>query len=239
LGLVAFIVSTVLGIPAVAASGFGAILIGLLLAYVSFLPTVPPELLGEALAPTMENLEALLRKLGVNAYARYIWSGCDLTLFRVFVPLSEDAAAPSESKITDEIVVIPAENIGENGLLLNPPGTGLLAMLERESGQDIADVDLSGLEDALSIGIVKSLELGSSVRLSFENSRVQFLLEGDLLWEFSKKLAEDAPILCERIGCPICSLVACALAKSSHRNVKFQGAKHLDRRHRASFELLE
>jgi hypothetical protein len=239
IGLAVFLVSTALAVPALIASGFGAFLIGLLLAYLSFVPSVPSELLGETLRPAMNNLEALLRRFKVNAYATYIHPNSKAASFRVFIPLSEHAAAkPPSLKNTNEIVIVPSDS-GVNGLLLEPPGAGLLALIERESGQEIASVELTGLQEVLSVGIIRSLELASSIKLTFEGPEVHLLVEGDALWKFTKELAEKAPIMCERIGCPICSLVACALTKSSRRDVRFRGAKHFDGRHRASFELLE
>jgi hypothetical protein len=242
LGAVAFVVSIIFGTPAILAPSFAAFLIGVLLAYLSFMPTVPTELVGGALMPMMNNLEALFKNLQVNEYATYVGprDGNELTSYRVFIPLSSDANDMlPKSKVTDEILITSYENSGVNGLLLDPPGSDLLRMLERESGQDIGSVELSRLQEALNNGIVKSLDLASSLRLTFEDSKAHLVLEGDALWEFTKELAENAPIICERVGCPICSLVACALTKSSHRAVRFQGAKHLDRKHTSSYELIE
>jgi hypothetical protein len=226
--------------PAILAPGFAAFLIGILLAYLSFMPTVPSQLVAGALMPMMNNLEALLQNLQVSDYATYVGpkGGSELSSYRVFIPLSRDADSElPKSKITDEIL-ITLDNRGVNGLLLDPPGSDLLVMLERESGQDIGSIELSGLQEALNNGIVKSLELASSLHLTFEDSKAHLLVEGDALWELTKELAEKAPIICERVGCPICSLVACALAKSSHRAVRFQGAKHFDGKHKSSYELI-
>ena len=237
IGLVGFIPTAFLA-PAIAGTSLGAFLIGLLLAYLSFVPTVQPELLGAVLMPTANNLEALFRRFHVSTQATYICPDGKPSSLRVFVPFSADASPrPTEFQIADQIPVTQS-NV-PSGLLFEPPGAGLLAMLEHERDQDIGAIELTGLEEALSSGIVKSLELGTSVRLAFEGSEVRFMLKDDLFWEFSQKLAQEAPIFCERIGCPICSLVACALAKSSHRDVRFLGAKHTHGEHRASFELLD
>jgi hypothetical protein len=240
LGAVGFVVSIIFGTPAILAPSFAAFLIGVLLAYLSLMPTVPSQLVAGALMPTMNNLEALFKNLQVNDYATYVGprDRNKLTSLRVFIPLSSDANSKlPKSKITDKIL-ITLDNRGVNGLLLDPPGSGLLVMLERESGQDVGSVELSGLQEALDNGIVKSLELASSLHLTFEDSKAHLVVEGDALWELTRELAEKAPIICERVGCPICSLVACALTKSSHRAVKFQGAKHYDGKHKSSYELI-
>jgi hypothetical protein len=239
IGLAVFLASTARGILTIAASGFGAFLIGVLLAYLSFVPTVPSELVGSTLMPAMNNLEALLKGFGVDAYATYIHPNSKEESFRVFIPLSEQATRdPPTSKTTNEIVIVPSEDSRANGLLLEPPGADLLSLIERESGQEIWAVELTGLQEALRTGIVRSLELASSVRLTFEGSECRLLVEGDVLGKFTQELVEKAPIMCERVGCPICSLVACALAKSSHGDVRFRGAKHFDGKHDALYELL-
>ena len=239
LGAAAFILGTVFSVPAIATSGFAAFLVGLLLEYLPFMPTVSAELVGGAMMPMMSNLEGLFKKLRVNTYGTYVGpgQGNGLTSCRVFIPQSSDAKLP-ESGITDEILIGSYDNSEVGGLLLDPPGSNLLSVLERESGQDIGSLKLSDLQEALNIGIVRSLELASSLRLSFEGSKVHLVLEGDALWNLTKELAEKAPIVCERIGCPICSLVACALTKSSHSAVRFLGAEHIDRKHKCSYELI-
>lgn len=241
LGAVAFVASIIFGTPAILAPSFAAFLIGVLLAYLSFWPTVPTEIVGGALMPMMNNLEALFKNLRVNDYATYIGprERENPASYRAFIPLSGDAKAKlPKLKIMDEILITPDDHSEANGLVLEPPGADLLVTLERESGEDIGSVKLSDLQDALNNGIVKSLELASSLRLTFEDSKAYLVLEGDALWEFTKELAQKAPILCERVGCPLCSLVACALTKSSHRPVRFQGAKHIDRKHKSSYELI-
>ena len=237
-GLVGFGVTIILRVPSIAGLGLGAFLVGALLAYLPAGHVVTVEMMREAFMPSMTNLEALLRGFGVNASATYIPPN-DKEPFRVFVPLPRDATRLSQEQSAQKIVGTYGGNHETNGLLLEPPGANLLAMLERECDQDIAAQELKDLEEVLGSAMVESLELGSSVRLSFEDAKVHFILKGDVLWDFTQNLAEKAPILCERVGCPICSLAACALAKCSHSDVRFLEAKHLDRTHRASFELLK
>jgi hypothetical protein len=239
LGGTTFILGMVFRAAALATAGFAAFLIGLLLEYLPFVSAVSPELVGGALLPMMSNLEGLFKKLGVDAYATYLGPRQmkELASYRVFIPLSSDARLP-ESGITDDILICTDGGSKMGGLLLDPPGSNLLSILERESSQNIGSLKLSDLQDALNTGIVKSLELASSLRLSFEGSKVHLLLEGDVLWDFTKELAGKAPIICERVGCPICSLVACALTKSAQSSVRFLGAKHLDGKHKCSYELI-
>jgi hypothetical protein len=239
LGVAAFIMGTMFRAPAIATSGFAACLVGLLLEYLPFIPTVSPELIGGALMPMMMNLEALFKKLHVSVHATYIGPGAGRALassYRIFVPLSSDAEL-QWSGITDEILIGSDDYRELGGLLLDPPGSNLLAILERESTQDMGSLKLSDLQEALEVGIVRSLELASSLRLSFEGSKVHVLVEGDALWNFTRELAEKAPSVCERVGCPLCSLVACALAKCSHSPVRFLGATHLGGKHKCSCEL--
>jgi hypothetical protein len=237
IGLTVFLMSTARGIPAMAAAGFAAFLIGILLAYLSFAPTVRSELVGSALMPTMNNLETLLKSFGVSADATYIYSNSKTTSFRVLVPLSEDPVPPL-ARTMNEIATLPGKESRSDGLLLQPPGADLLSLIERESGQEIESVELANLQEALSRGLVRSLELASSVTLTFEGSECRLLVEGDVLGKVTQELVEKTPIVCKRIGCPICSLVACALAKSSHGDVRFRGAEHFDGKHDASYELL-
>ena len=123
LGAAAFILGTVFGVPAIATSGFAAFLVGLLLEYLPFMPTVSVELVGGAVMPIMSNLEGLFKKLRVNTYGTYVGPGQvnGLTSCRVFIPKSS-GVNPPESKITNEILIGSDDYSEVGGLLLDPPG---------------------------------------------------------------------------------------------------------------------
>ena len=73
LGLIAFVVSTVLRVPSISGFGLGAFLIGILIIYLpAAAPTFTSDLIGEAFIPTMANLEGLLMGLGLGGSATYM-----------------------------------------------------------------------------------------------------------------------------------------------------------------------
>lgn len=237
LGLVSFGVSALFRTLTIAGLGLGIFLIGILMAYLPLLPSIPTELIGEALMPAMNNLEAFLRSFELTTAATYLPPKDDLAPPSVFIPLSGQGTLSEADRLASTGFLVTSEENHVNGVLIEPPGAGLLAMLERESSQNFSNLPFADLEDALRSGIVEVLELASSVHLSFENSRGQFQLKGDVLWKVNERLAKETPIVCERIGCPICSLAACVMAKSSHRNVKLIEARHSKNAHNATFEL--
>lgn len=153
--------------------------------------------------------------------------------------MTEKQTTPTESEISNDIFIMTEGNPGRLGLLLEPPGSGLLAMIEKESQIDFGEVNLASFEEALRAGMVESLELLSSVHVSVEGERFQFVGEGDVLWKFTETLAKQTPNVYQNVGCPICSLAACALTKSTHRNVTFLKAEHFKGTHTATLESKE
>ncbi len=238
LGFISLAVSAIFRALAIAGLGLGIFLIGILMAYLPLLPSIPTELVGEALMPGMYNLEGFLRSFELTTTATYLPPKDDAAPPRVFVPLSGGKSTlPELERVAPDGFLVTGQQGSMNGVLIEPPGGGLLAMLERESSQKLSKLPLDDLEDALRSGIVETLELASSVRLSFENSHVHFHLEGDVMWEINERLIRENPIVCERIGCPICSLAACVVAKASHRNVRLIEVKHSKSTHTAILEL--
>jgi hypothetical protein len=239
-GLIAFVVSTVLRVAPIAGFGLGAFLVGLLMVYLpTAAPTFTSDLIGEAFLPTMTNLEGLLTGLGLGGSATYIPPDDKSGRLKIFVPLTENQSPPTGSEASSDIFIIAEGNPGRLGVVLEPPGSGLLAMVEREGQQDFGEVDLASFEEALRVGLVESLELLSSVHVTIEGRRVQFIGEGDVLWKFTERLAKQTPTVCQKIGCPFCSLAACALTKSAHTNVTFVQAEHFKGTHRSTLELAE
>jgi hypothetical protein len=232
--------STILRASITAGAGLGAFLIGLLLIFLPFTPSVSPQIIGEALLPSMANLESLLKGFGVDAPGTYLYSDQYLGGLRVFVPLSETSSiVPVEAQTAASILIMPESDPAKGGLLLQPPGAGLLTMIERETEQDMTTIGLSDLEGALESTMVSGLGLASNIRLSPENSTVQFTVGGDALWVFTERMVREMPLVCERVGCPICSLMACAVSKSAHSKVRFAGSSHQNGKHSGSLQLVE
>jgi hypothetical protein len=237
-GLIAFVLSTLLRVPTLAGVGLGAFLVGLLLIYLpTSSPTLSADLVGEAFMPAMANLESLLAALGLGGSATYMPPDNETGRLRLYVPLTENQSPPQPGEPSDFFIMSDG-NPGRLGIMLEPPGSALLAMVERESQQNFAEVDLTEVEEALRSGMVESLELLSSVHLGSEGERFRFFAEGDVLWKFTEKLAKQTPNVCQKIGCPFCSLAACALAKSSRRNVNFLKAEHFNESHAATLQLM-
>jgi len=240
LGLIALVVSIVLRTPSISGFGLGAFLIGVLIVYLpAAAPTFTSDLIGEAFIPTMANLEGLLTGLGLSGSATYMPPKDHGGRLMVFLPMAEKQTPPAESEISSDIFIMTEGNPGRLGLLLEPPGSGLLAMIEKESQRDFGEVELASFEEALRDGMVESLELFSSVHVSVEGEQFQFVGEGDVLWKFTERLAKQTPNVYQTIGCPLCSFAACALTKSTHRNVEFLKAEHFKGTHTATLEIKE
>ena len=138
----------------------------------------------------------------------------------VFIPAKNGVAIPS----TDEIIGGKVILKNSQGLCLLSPGHGLVELFEKELGVDFSKVDLNYLQKNLPKLLVEDLEVVEEFSMNVDGEFVQVRMVGSIYRDLCcevKKLAN----ICPHMGCPICSAIACVLAKTSGNPVVFEGDK--------------
>jgi hypothetical protein len=146
---------------------------------------------------------------------------------KVFVPVGE---APGEIPVSGSVFV----SRGSKGILLDPPGYGLLscakqispAFTEEGLGNEIADLMENGLE------------LVRKVTVRREGDRIIVSMTDLANAGMCAAVRKESPKLCTQIGCPICSFAACMIADGTRRRVRIEGAEVKGKTVRATFRLL-
>ena len=147
---------------------------------------------------------------------------------KVFVPVAN--GAPGEIPVTGNIFV----SRGSKGVLLDPPGYGLLAYVKQISPQ-LAEDDLGAeIADLLKNG----LELARQVAVRRDGDLITVAMDDLATAGLCATVRRESPKLCAQIGCPLCSFVACAIADATRRRVRIEDVEAGGGTVRTTFRLL-
>jgi len=213
--------SFLIQVPLFTGLGLANFLIGLLLIYVPTERVVSQELVSAFCLSSLVNLNSLLEELGLDSEAVYLPANEETHQPRAFLPLtwSHDSPSTPLKDFEATIFVLNNEDAHRSGLLLVPPGSSLMTLVEQESEIDFYNITLDELEDALKIGLVQALEIAKDVRVNFAGASVLIEVGPLVSEEFCQAQSKVAPNLCSQVGCPLCSAVICATTKVAKRPV--------------------
>jgi len=131
----------------------------------------------------------------------------------IFIPRqSNNMNLPSETLIEEKVFLNPL------GICLPPLGLGLVNLFEKEIGTDFTKVDLNYLQKSLPKLFVESLEIAQDFQISMEKNNVFIKMTNSIFSDVCRETRRLSNI-CSSIGCPICSSIACALARASWKPV--------------------
>jgi len=105
---------------------------------------------------------------------------------------------------------------------LVPSGVALANLFERELGTSFVKVDLEYLMRNLPRVFVEALEIAEDFELSVEGGRVHVQIDGSIYKALCSEVRGLSRV-CEVFGCPLCSSIACALARTSGKPVVMDG----------------
>lgn len=153
---------------------------------------------------------------------------------KVFIPASDGQRIPFEAmKASGGIFILPKD--GARGILLNPPGYGLMRQA-RQIGISFSD---AGLENELKDVLEKGMELASVATVKRTGDEVHVSLTNLANTGLCQSIRKEQPGLCTQIGCPICSFIACAIVEGTGFPVRIKTITVEGNVLRTTFELLE
>lgn len=153
-------------------------------------------------------------------------------------PYPKDVYLPEHLKgLKDMVVFISAENESETpsiqelaeskflihnpkGVLVTPPGLGLLTQIEKKMNADFTKMSIEELCEVMPRFILDNLNLAREMELTPKDDQVNLKLTDSIY----KNLYSNENNLksITLLGCPIVSAVACAIAKTSGKPVVIQ-----------------
>ncbi len=187
-------------------------------------------------------VDDLLRDLRVKNKGVYLPAEHTGSRLKVFIPLQQRYEIPAQDHLSgDRAFLIDLANPAHEGVLLTPLGyhlyryttddlkVGWRAERAEEDASEVArdDVDTRGppLADKLQEVLAKGLEIADTVVTSLNGGTLNVRLRNTAYLVMCRSMAEEAPQVCEQIGCPLCSLIACIYAEHTDRDVVIDSAK--------------
>jgi hypothetical protein len=134
----------------------------------------------------------------------------------IFVSAEKETGMPSILEIAESKFLLQQPR----GVLLTPPGLGLLTQIEKRARVDFTRMSLEELCEAMPRLILDNFSLAEEIDMTIEDDQVSLRLSEPAYKNLysSENNLKSISIL----GCPIVSAVACAIAKASGKPVTIQ-----------------
>jgi len=183
---------------------------------------VKADLLDSASYSLLENVYRLVSEFGLKGKGVYLPPRFlrDAGDGLVFIPVKDEVYVPTVDEVGKAEDRIFLKN--PSGVCLVPSGVALVNLFERELGTSFVKVDLEYLMRNLPRVFVEALEIAEDFELSVEGGRVHVRIEGSVYKDLCGEVRGLSRV-CGSFGCPLCSSIACALARASGRPVVMDG----------------
>lgn len=221
-GAAVLVGSMVLSSSVWAIVGLPLIFWGILLFFLKPTSLVKADLLDIASYSLLENVRRLVSEFGLKGKGVYLPPLYlkDLSGGLVFISAKDEVYVPTLDEVGAVEDRIFLKN--PNGVFLVPSGVALANLFEKELGTSFAKVDLEYLIRNLPRVFVEALEVAEDFELRVEGDRVHVRIEGSVYKDLCEELRKLSGF-CGSFGCPLCSSIACVLARASGRPVVMDG----------------
>ena len=230
LGLIVLATSIIYESSILAFVGLGLTFWGPLLLYISPGKLVKQTLLDSTIIPSLANLDQILTELkyqgkGIYLPPKYL-KGFETS--RIFIPKNKKTNLPTPEEIQQQDKIF-LEN--PEAALISPPGLSLSKLFEKTLGIRFTKVDLEYLQQSLPKLFIEDLEIAEDLEIQKKYDKVSAKITGRAQYDtihvkiinsVYKEVCKEArklPYIHGAIGCPICSAIACALAKAAGKPV--------------------
>lgn len=131
----------------------------------------------------------------------------------IFIPAENNFSPPSIEEMAESRFLLT----NPKGLLVTPPGHGLLNQIEKQLHQDFTKIQLDEVCEVLPRFLTQDFNLAKSLEMTSTGNKVNLKIIDSIYQNLY--LTETSWKSVTIIGCPLVSAVACALAKSSGKFV--------------------
>lgn len=135
----------------------------------------------------------------------------------VYVSAQKTDEMPSVEELAESKFLLK----DSRGVLIAPPGLGLLEEMERKLSVDLTKISLAELAEILPHFLLENFNIAKDITLTMKGNTVNLRIIDSIyrnLYDTSSMHSKSVGLL----GCPLASAVACALAKTSGKPVIIQ-----------------
>jgi hypothetical protein len=245
--------------------GLGLAFWGAVLLYVRPEEYAKKVLLEAVSSPSLAALYQVIRDLGYRGDRTYLppkyFADPETTKVYISKHKRRRIPTPEQAQLYDNQPIAKTTL----GILITPPGIQLSNLLEKSMGKSFTKTDLKNLQQNLPRLFIEKLEIAEDLELQEENdmasirenrfasptgtkrvrarrkSTVIYAKMTKPIYETVFKEAEEPSQITSSIGCPLCSAIAIAIAKSTGKPVRITGIKSFEDGNtlEASYKILE
>jgi hypothetical protein len=220
-GILSFGLSVLWNSSVIALIGLGLIFWGALLHYIRPGKYISQAFLDATTFSSLVNLNQLITELNYMGKAVYLPPKYlnDLTALKVYIGAKPGKESLPVKEIYGKEDVMLLKN--PEGILITPPGMELANLFESKLGTNFTEVDLQYFEKNLPSLLVETLMIARNVEIKIENNQVYLKLEGSAYKDMCYRIRSLSKISAN-LGCPLCSALACLLAKGTGKLVAIE-----------------
>jgi hypothetical protein len=201
--------------------GLGLVFWGAILYYIRPEKCVKEVLLDTTTLPSLANLNQIIVELGYEGKAVYLPPRYfkDFESCKVYISKQN-----SGKKLPLPIGIQKEEDrvlLRNQGMFIIPPGMELTKLFENRLGTNFTKVDLKYFEQNLPKLLVENLEIAEEVEIRTENSKVYIEIENSAYANMCNE-ARKLSKISGNLGCPLCSAIACLLAKATRNLITIE-----------------
>jgi hypothetical protein len=211
IGLSVLYESTLLLLVSLAVTFWGSLLL-----YVKPTKYVKSILLDSTALSSLEALDQLISGLKYKGKGIYLppKSLEEIKGGRVFIPKNETITIQLIENEKAQQVLLG----NPDGIYLIPPGVELANLFEKELGKNFGEVSPKYLAENLPKVFIEDLEIAKNCEISIKKDQISAKISGIAYDFLCERLCEKSAI-CSTVGCPFCSAIACALTRSTGKQV--------------------
>jgi len=217
-GVAALTASILYSSSTIAFIGLGLTFWGAIFLYIRTEKHIEEALLDKTTFPSLVTLNKMIAELGFKGQAVYLPPKYlkDFESSKLFIAKQEKTKLPTPKQIQKEEERIFVTN--PEGILLTPPGADLTKLFEKTLDTSFTRVDLQYLERNLPRLLVEDLEIAENLEIEAKKNKICLKIENTIYKSIHAE-AGKLPNIGGSMGCPICSAIACAIAKAAGKPV--------------------
>jgi len=236
LGLISLAASAFYASSILVFIGLGLTFWGAILLYITPTKHVKLELLNATARSTIANIEKLIANTqssgkGIYLPPKYLE---DPESSLIFIPAEADQTLPKPEEIAEEKLYSEKPK----GMFLMPPGLALSKMWEKTFGTSLTRTDLNYLQYNLPKLFIKTLKIAKDIDVKKESNTVTIAITKHVFNEICQETRKHQKTH-ESIGCPLCSALACALAKATGKPVTIEKEEQDGETTRIQYRIME
>jgi len=217
-GLLMLVASAFASLTTFALIGTSLIFWGSFLHYVRPSRYVKIELLTSFQSP-LETINRIIEKTKHEGKGIYLppKSLKDINASIVLVPKKPITRLPQLDEVSEDRLL----SNDAQGLYLTPPGLSLCVLFEKTMDTKFTLIRLRSLQEKVRKLFTEDLEIAEDLNISMENDAITVKIERSIFADLCRETAKLEKIH-NSIGCPLCSAIACALAKTTGKAITIE-----------------